>query len=1102
MRKLILSIAFFLLSPCVALGQAILVETSTPSGTPPSNYEYIYTKAGAGVCAKLHSGIEICGATGSGTVNSASQYSLAYYPSTGTAVSGVNSPGTIGHFFWGNLNPTAEANAPQPLQIGTTAREVTTSPDTITTADCAFGTINYKTAASIAVTLGTPASLSNTGCAFTVASTFDGTNTPPAVTITAGGSYKFSINGGALATTLTIASGQWAFVYPDQTETAQWDVFYSAITTIATPAGVDFLTITNAASCGTSPCGTSSIVNISAAGKDNQIGITVQGKDASLNGILGSTIVRGSDQTGTGGSNSQAGGILLRAGQNASTSGSSQAGGTELESGYSTSGGVQGSLTIGQYYTQGPGSVTQWNVECQDSAATTADDCPASPTSYLGVGDAHTGSAVEIHTPPGQSPVNASAAVTLGHTVCLGAASPAVTDSAGTGGCSTGLTFGKVVRVSGLWTGGDGDSASLSTTLPLVQMFGKTVQIGSGDLPATISTSTTGNAATATTVSGGVYLDANTFAGADWGIKLAACIAALPAAGGTCDTTRSSSGTTSTAALSTLTVPVTVIFGAATYATSADWIPTASNATEQPAPPLNLIGAGADWSNKKGTLINWTASSGTAHLQLLGHGEVNIEGIAFQDLAGTEPFILDINGQADIWRNAFIGSATGSNATNDAIILGGTTGVPGGGCSTVTCPFQGHKTFIIANTGVNIGHLVLFQSWANDVKVIANYVSSGGGVTAPIELNGAEEVGNQITDNGFEMANYTYGIWCHAGCAQNTFTATSIYDPGVSTVAAVRFESAQIKNGVFGGDDAAKGLCSDANVISNAAIGNICVDPNGTTVSTFGNNNGAKVAGAWWAQTLAQYPAWGIQQASTGSKWYAAPSDAANGVTINYPLQFSPSNGTAAKTFSTTPTNGGSNYVQGDVGTTVTLACGATTTITQVNSGSGTGPVTTIAAAATGYGTGCATGTGQATTGGTGTGLTVNVTALWGVSNLINFTRQPATGFTTTTFGDTGDTGEVNINAAGYRYLRAAGLYLYLGGNGATNPIAVDNLNMYNNGYYRGVQFEASGAAASYAGGISYGGTTAAASNCGSLTGAAGCIVVNIAGTTHYVPYW
>lgn len=37
---------------------------------------------------------------------------------------------------------------------------------------------------------------------------------------------------------------------------------------------------------------------------------------------------------------------------------------------------------------------------------------------------------------------------------------------------------------------------------------------------------------------------------------------------------------------------------------------------------------------------------------------------------------------------------------------------------------------------------------------------------------------------------------------------------------------------------------------------------------------------------------------------------------------------------------------------------------------------------------------------------------------------------------------------------------------------------------------------------ISYGGTTAAASNCGSLSGAAACVVLNIAGTTHYVPYY
>lgn len=37
---------------------------------------------------------------------------------------------------------------------------------------------------------------------------------------------------------------------------------------------------------------------------------------------------------------------------------------------------------------------------------------------------------------------------------------------------------------------------------------------------------------------------------------------------------------------------------------------------------------------------------------------------------------------------------------------------------------------------------------------------------------------------------------------------------------------------------------------------------------------------------------------------------------------------------------------------------------------------------------------------------------------------------------------------------------------------------------------------------IGYGGTVVASSDCGSLMSAAGCIVVNIAGTAHYIPYY
>jgi hypothetical protein len=37
---------------------------------------------------------------------------------------------------------------------------------------------------------------------------------------------------------------------------------------------------------------------------------------------------------------------------------------------------------------------------------------------------------------------------------------------------------------------------------------------------------------------------------------------------------------------------------------------------------------------------------------------------------------------------------------------------------------------------------------------------------------------------------------------------------------------------------------------------------------------------------------------------------------------------------------------------------------------------------------------------------------------------------------------------------------------------------------------------------IGYGSTTAASSSCGTLASAAGCVVINVAGTAHYIPYY
>jgi hypothetical protein len=206
------------------------------------------------------------------------------------------------------------------------------------------------------------------------------------------------------------------------------------------------------------------------------------GQDASSNAAMGYVVLRGANQTGTGLlSSAAAGGALVTGGSNASTHSASQSGSVEITPGYSSGGGQQGVTIIGQAYKQGTGSHTQWSLQCLDTTnQQMADDCGANPTSILGVTDMHTGSAVQVHIPPSITPITASAAVTLGDTVCAGSTAGKVTDSGGTGLCSSGVTVGVVVATTGSWTFADGNGTTVSTTLPLVQMWGISPNSGSG----------------------------------------------------------------------------------------------------------------------------------------------------------------------------------------------------------------------------------------------------------------------------------------------------------------------------------------------------------------------------------------------------------------------------------------------------------------------------------------------------------------------------------------------------------------------------------------------------------------------------------------------
>jgi hypothetical protein len=82
----------------------------------------------------------------------------------------------------------------------------------------------------------------------------------------------------------------------------------------------------------------------------------------------------------------------------------------------------------------------------------------------------------------GEVPVNSSNAAVVGHTVCAGATAGQVTDSGGTGACTTGFMVGVVNRISGTYilpentsnnANGAGTNVSLSATLPSIILLGR-----------------------------------------------------------------------------------------------------------------------------------------------------------------------------------------------------------------------------------------------------------------------------------------------------------------------------------------------------------------------------------------------------------------------------------------------------------------------------------------------------------------------------------------------------------------------------------------------------------------------------------------------------
>jgi hypothetical protein len=281
--------------------------------------------------------------------------------------------------------------------------------------------------------------------------------------------------------------------------------YFSSTTVLTSSAVLGALDIVVGGGAGAAPA--ASALQVSASTIQNSVTTTATiyqgGQDASSAAALGAGTFRGADETGAGGAASAGGSGIIRGGNNAATNAASQAGSVEIIPGSSTGAtqGLQGLLAISESYVKGGGTSTLWNLQCiVTTTAMTVNDCGASPSTVLGVALQVNANTVLIHTVGSQTPINASAAVTVGDTVCAGTTAGKVTDSGGTGPCTVGFTAGTVIAVSGTWNLPISGSVTASTTLPIIQLA-RTQQVGTANA-APFSGLTSGTNTTAAMICG------------------------------------------------------------------------------------------------------------------------------------------------------------------------------------------------------------------------------------------------------------------------------------------------------------------------------------------------------------------------------------------------------------------------------------------------------------------------------------------------------------------------------------------------------------------------------------------------------------------------
>jgi hypothetical protein len=169
-----------------------------------------------------------------------------------------------------------------------------------------------------------------------------------------------------------------------------------------------------------------------------------------------------------------------------------------------------------------------------------------------------------------------------------------------------------------------------------------------------------------------------------------------------------------------------------------------------------------------------------AKIITLGLGKLEIDNLNIID-GGSDcaPFLLTTNTTLSINGDTFQGTASGTSACNDALILGGTTTteVP----ATSSSPFQGYGTVIQGSGFHQIRRATLGQYYANNVVIQNNHVDrdSGNSVDGAFVFNGDPgdpDMGEVVQGNLIECTNYKYGVYLGAYVNSSFISGNGCWD--------------------------------------------------------------------------------------------------------------------------------------------------------------------------------------------------------------------------------------------------------------------------------------------------------------------------------------